>query len=54
MFVLYVPLALLGSRLFGLRGIFGAAAIANLVTAAASFIWIRRVVTIAKTVESDL
>lgn len=54
MFVLYVPLALLGSLLFGLRGIFGAAAIANLVTAAASFIWIRRVVIIAKTHESDL
>ncbi len=51
MFVLYVPLALLGSRLFGLRGIFGAAAIANLVTAAASFIWIRRVDIIAKTFE---
>jgi Na+-driven multidrug efflux pump len=42
MFAVYIPLALLGSRLFGLMGIFAAAAAANFVTAAASYIWIRK------------
>ncbi|UCB47501.1 MAG: MATE family efflux transporter [Spirochaetota bacterium] len=40
MFGLYIPLALLGSRIFGLRGIFAAASAANLVIGAVSFIWI--------------
>ena len=42
MFTLYVPLAFLGSRLLGLKGIFGGIAIANFGTAALSTIWIRR------------
>ena len=41
MLVLYVPLALLGSHLLGLRGIFAAAAVANIVTAVMSSLWIR-------------
>ena len=36
--VLYIPLALLGSRLFALKGIFAAAAVANIVTAGVSSI----------------
>ena len=38
MLVLYVPLAILGSRLFALTGIFAAAAVANIVTAGVSSI----------------
>ena len=45
MFALYVPLAFLGSRLLGLKGIFGGIAIANFGTAAVSTIWIRRQMT---------
>lgn len=43
-FGLYVPLALMGSRLFGLKGIFGAAGIANLIAGALAYIWLRRIV----------
>ncbi len=43
-FVLYVPLALLGSRILGLRGIFGAASVANLVAGALAYLWLRRIV----------
>ncbi len=42
MFVFYVPFALLGSRIFGLRGIFAAAALANFATALLSFFWIKK------------
>ncbi len=42
MVVIYVPLALIGDRLFGYRGIFGAGAIANVVIAAASYVWVTR------------
>jgi putative MATE family efflux protein len=42
MFAFYVPLAFLGSRLLGLKGIFGAVAIANFGTAGISTIWVRR------------
>jgi len=45
-FGLYVPLALLGSRLFGLEGIFGAASVANLVAGALAYVWIRRIVAL--------
>jgi len=41
-FVLYIPLALLVSRMFALRGIFGAAALSNFVTAGIAILWIRR------------
>jgi Na+-driven multidrug efflux pump len=43
LFALYVPLALLGSTLFGLRGIFGAAAVANGLAGIAAFFWLRRI-----------
>lgn len=43
MVVLYVPLAFFGSMLFGLAGIFIAAAIANLASGLGGFLWIRRV-----------
>jgi MATE family, multidrug efflux pump len=42
MFVIYVPLALVGDRWFGYLGIFGAGAVANVVVAGASYGWIRR------------
>ncbi len=44
MVVIYVPLALLGDHLFGYRGIFGAAAVANVVVAGASYVWVTRMV----------
>ena len=43
MFVLYIPLAFLGSHLFGLTGIFGAAAVANVTAGCLAFFWVRRV-----------
>lgn len=43
MFVLYVPLAYLGSMLFGVPGIFGAAAVANIATGIAAWLWLNRV-----------
>jgi len=43
MFVLYIPLAFIGSRLMGVPGIFGAAAVANIVAGTAAFFWLRRV-----------
>lgn len=45
MFVVYVPLAYAGSRLFGIQGIFGAAVIANIVAGAAAYLWLRRVLS---------
>jgi putative MATE family efflux protein len=39
---LYIPLALLGSRLFELIGIFGAASLANIITGCIAIIWILR------------
>ena len=43
MFVLYIPLALLGSALFGLVGIFTAAATASLTAGVLAYVWVRRV-----------
>jgi putative MATE family efflux protein len=43
LFGLYVPLALAGSTLFGLRGIFGAAALANVSAGVIAFLWLRRI-----------
>jgi putative MATE family efflux protein len=45
MFVLYIPLAYLGSMLFGVPGIFGAAAIANFAAGVAAYLWLNRVLT---------
>jgi Na+-driven multidrug efflux pump len=42
-FGLYVPLATLGSRILELRGVFGAALVANTVAGAVAFLWTRRV-----------
>ena len=42
-FGFYVPLGVLGSRLLGLTGVFGAAAIANIVTGIAAYFWLARV-----------
>jgi Na+-driven multidrug efflux pump len=41
MAVIYVPLALLGNYLFGVAGIFGAYAVANVLTGAWSYAWAR-------------
>ena len=43
MFVVYVPLAYAGSRIMGIQGVFGAAAIANIVAGVAAYFWLRRV-----------
>jgi Na+-driven multidrug efflux pump len=43
LFLLYVPLALLGSALFGLRGIFSAAAVANCLAGIAAYLWLRSI-----------
>jgi Na+-driven multidrug efflux pump len=45
LFVLYVPLAIVGSALFGLPGIFGAAAVANGFAGVTAFFWLRRILT---------
>jgi Na+-driven multidrug efflux pump len=42
MLILYVPLAYLGSILWQLRGIFAAAAFANIVSGTASFYWLKK------------
>ena len=42
MVLIYVPLAMLGDRLFGYLGIFGANAVANVVVAGASYVWVMR------------
>lgn len=42
MLIIYVPLAYLGSNLFGLKGIFVAASISNLLAGTVSYIWLRR------------
>lgn len=39
--VLYVPLALIGMQLYGLAGIFGAYAIANIITGIGAYAWAR-------------
>jgi putative MATE family efflux protein len=45
-FGLYVPLGILGSHILGLTGVFGAAAVANLVTGFAAYFWLKRVMAI--------
>ncbi len=48
MFALYIPLALLGSSLMGVAGIFVAAATANVLAGLAAYLWLRRVLGIEK------
>jgi putative MATE family efflux protein len=43
LFVLYVPLAVAASAFIGLRGIFGAAAVANSVAGVVAFLWLRSI-----------
>ncbi len=45
LFALIIPLALLGSALFGVPGIFGAVAVANALAGVAAFFWLRRTLT---------
>ncbi|MGB5630863.1 MAG: MATE family efflux transporter, partial [Woeseiaceae bacterium] len=40
--LLYVPLAILGEKLFGIVGIFGAYAIANILSGALGYFWAKR------------
>ena len=42
--VIYVPLAVLADHWFGIAGIFGAYAVANVVTGILAYAWARRVV----------
>ena len=42
MVLIYVPLAMIGDRLFGYAGIFGANAVANVVVAGASYVWVTK------------
>jgi len=46
MFGLYIPLAFVGSNLFGLRGIFTAAAIANVIAGVLAYLWLKRVLSV--------
>jgi hypothetical protein len=45
LFALYIPLAIVGSALFGLQGIFGAAAVANGLAGLAAFFWLQSILT---------
>ena len=40
--VLYVPLAMLGMKLYGVVGIFGAYAIANILAGILGYFWVRK------------
>jgi len=42
MFVIYIPLAFLGKALFGLTGIFAAAAVSNILTGLIAYTWNRK------------
>jgi hypothetical protein len=48
MVLIYVPLAMLGDRLFGYAGIFGANAVANVLVAGASYLWVMRMLLNAR------
>ena len=50
-FALYIPLAYLGSELFGLPGIFGGAALSYLVAGLVAYFWLKR--TLAESMEYD-
>ena len=43
MTVLYLPLAVVGRHFYGIAGIFGAYALANLLTGVLSYVWAKRV-----------
>jgi len=44
MFILYIPLAFIGSILFGVKGIFSAALIANIISGIVAFYWLKTTV----------
>ena len=46
MFVLYIPMAFLGSKLFGLTGIFAAAAIATITAGLLAAYWLKRIIAL--------
>ena len=47
-FVLYVPLAVLGSRIMELRGVFGAGFLSNVVAGAVGILWVRHVMALRR------
>jgi Na+-driven multidrug efflux pump len=51
MFILYIPLAHLGSYLWAVPGIFAAAATANIIAGSTAFLWLRRVLKIERQAE---
>ena len=53
-FALYVPLALLGSRLLELRGIFGAGLVANGIAGVAAYLWARRTLSLRHAEDIEL
>jgi len=48
LFVLYVPLAFIGARFFQITGIFGASALANLISGLLAILWIRKTISYIK------
>jgi putative MATE family efflux protein len=46
LFALYIPLALAGSSLLGLPGVFGAASVANIISGLAAYAWLRKTVAV--------
>ena len=42
MFIIYIPLAFIGSRLFGIKGIFLSAALSNFIAGTVAYFWIKR------------
>lgn len=48
MVILYIPLAYLGSYIWGLKGIFGAAAAANIAAGTAAYYWLKKTLHLAE------
>ncbi|MCK4524083.1 MATE family efflux transporter, partial [candidate division WOR-3 bacterium] len=42
MFIIYIPLAFIGSRLFGIKGIFLSASLSNFIAGTVAYFWIKR------------
>ena len=45
MFVLYIPLAYVGGRLYGVNGIFAAACISNFIVGIGAYVWNQKTCT---------
>ena len=54
MVILYIPLAYLGSKVFGINGIFAAASIANLAVGIGAYVWNRKTCSMKSVEEWDL